>query len=404
MAQQVYTFSKFLENLKDAYGGRPLPIDLSDYLTTRLYPSLIPHGFKREGDPECDIYTHMGLKIATGYQAIAFTDYGPFLEITKEQLVRSAMQQSSGTSNRAEDNMSAYIMYRSNDGMAMIRLQIREIMGRAYSTDTNIRHYRRNRFYVSVYEVTNGILMESEEGNFFPEDNTIVCQPVNCFGNFHDNSLKELLEKWPAIKENYLSLCSTSDPLSLLGSYQLVEVEQGSAIKGVANLFCDMTNIVGRRRVGMNYDALVNCIYKLCCDYPESTILIPYYIGCSTNAEWNHLHLKLSCRLKGKNVRLVRQKRLTRTEGEPSANSKSPTVLEESSPAESVSSVSTPLNPDSVNEQNCEDRKGEILDADCRAIYLDAFSPEKRKVFLDLFECVKDLDDIKLKALIELLR
>ena len=410
MPDTTYTFTNYLAKLKDTFGGRPLPIDLSDYLAMNLYPKLLPHNFKKEGEPERPIYTHMGLKIATGYSAIAFTDYGPYLEVTKEQILRHTMQQSSGTTSDADSNVSSYVMYRSNDGMTNVRYQIREILGRAFSTDRNIRHFRRNKFYISVYEVADGTLLTPEEGDLLPVKNSLICQPANCFGTYRDG-ITDISLTFPDVKEEYTSLCAAHDPLSLLGNYQVIQTGEGSDIQGVVNLFCDMTNVVGRRRsVGMNYDSMVNCIYDLCCDYPDYTVIIPYYIGCSTNAEWASVLLKLSCRLKGKNVKLVKPKRITQVEPEQEPQTISTEPAKElpndqvEAPQESTNPVTEAQEIESISARQAEPKHFAPSKRPNLYEILERCDVEKKNALLAAVLELEKLETFKIMALIEFLR
>lgn len=305
--QKNNTISSLVEALVDKYGSRALPIDLSDYIVHCIYAEAIPFDFKNDGEPKRNLYTFMGTKIATGYQRIVYSDYGPYLEISKDEIVKDALQQNSGTTKELEGNVATYLSFTSVDGLAHIRFQAREGLRHAVSSGGFARSFTATKYYVSAFEVCPGTLIPVEEGDLLPnEAHGLVCQAVNCHGKYRDGISRDVSKLWPEVEKEYMQLCEQYDPLSLLGTYQVVLLDEEGR-EGVVNLFCDMSSGRNRRQAGMNHNALVRALYDACNDAPDLQFIIPYGIGCKEKEYlWPELHLKLSCRLLGKKVKIIR--------------------------------------------------------------------------------------------------
>lgn len=305
------SFTSYIDYLYSEYNGKPLPLELSDYLICSVYPQIVPHRFKVEGESETTLYSHSGLELATGYNRIIFSDYGPYLEIDRAQIIRANIRQNTGTSLEPESNVASSLNFIASDGSANLRFQVRPMVGHAAALGQKERIFTVGKYYISVFQACRGELLEVTEGSLMPSNqNGLVCQPVNCYGRYRDGISREVSATWPFIREEYEAVCEDNDAITLLGMFQVVTISEDGT-QGVLNLFCDMTSGSAKRHAGMNFDAMVNALYAFCKNTPDIHVIIPYKLGCETNEEWALVHRKLSCRLFGCNVTIVKDNSIT---------------------------------------------------------------------------------------------
>lgn len=419
MSNYNTTIQSLIEALQDKYGGKAISMELSDYLVRRIYPMTIPFNFRNEGETDRPLFTFMGLHVANGYQRIIYTDYGPFLEIGKENIIKAAIQQSSGTSQEAESNVSNYLIYKSADGMAQIRLQTRSPSNRMITTDMMQRNFAVNKYYISPYDVCPGTLMEIEDGNLMPDINhSLVCQPVSCHGRYQDKISREVSVKWPFVEEEYKALCGREDALALLGTFQVIVTAEDN-VEGIVNLFCDMSSVKNRHRAGINYEAMVNAIYQICSEAPEYHVVIPFGIGCPTEEKWKEVHLMLSCRLCGKNVSIVKQRTIAGKNAEPAQlklrngsevlESVAAVMFAEEGKQEEPAPVTNKFQmPQRKTTETAIDepvRSAKTADTLAYAIDLvERVSAEDRPYLIDIFTEIGTLSSSEIRALTTLLR
>ena len=138
--------------------------------------------------------------------------------------------------------------------------------------------------------VVNGDILDAKE-NF-------ICHQVNCMGVMGAGLAKALYTKWPQVKSEYLSFynsriesCKGKVDLyfarrSLLGSYQLVEINEHTDPRFVVNIFSQYG--YGRNECHTDYSAISRAINFLFYGYPTGTYAFPYGFGCGlAGGDWD---------------------------------------------------------------------------------------------------------------------
>lgn len=134
--------------LAEEYKYKKLPPDLSAEVIAK-YIAALPSGFKLDGEPDIELYTLMGTRIAKGYTRIVVGDYGAFIEIPEELMDKTLLMVAPGQAYRINDknfcDRVKYYWFTISDGSAIkIYLQKRTVV---------YADYRPGMFYVSPHEV-----------------------------------------------------------------------------------------------------------------------------------------------------------------------------------------------------------------------------------------------------------
>ncbi len=124
-----------------------LPKDLS--MSSRmLYLESLPQEVKMEGD-RVGLYTKSGTKVATGYSRTVIGDYGGFLEISKQDMIRESLCCKDGEQYRFKDpkykDSVKYYWYTAKDD-SDIKIYFQQ-HGVSYAD------YQPGMFYISPYEL-----------------------------------------------------------------------------------------------------------------------------------------------------------------------------------------------------------------------------------------------------------
>lgn len=138
--------------------------------------------------------------------------------------------------------------------------------------------------------VLNRNILESKED--------FICHQVNCKGVMGAGVARALYEKWPQVKSEYLSFyrsktsnCKSQQELeevtkSLLGQYQLVEINKTDFPRYVVNIFSQYG--YGRNECHTDYPAISRAINFLFYGYPTGTYAFPYGFGCGlAGGDWD---------------------------------------------------------------------------------------------------------------------
>ena len=130
--------------------------------------------------------------------------------------------------------------------------------------------------------VLNRNILESKED--------FICHQVNCKGVMGAGVARALYEKWPQVKSEYLSFyrsktsnCKSKQELdevtkSLLGQYQLVEINKVGFPRYVINIFSQYD--YGGNKCHTDYSAISRAVNFLFLRYRSSTFAFPYGFGC----------------------------------------------------------------------------------------------------------------------------
>jgi hypothetical protein len=92
---------------------------------------------------------------------------------------------------------------------------------------------------------------------------------------------KALYTKYPLVKVSYHKFCANKLPNQLLGTIDIVPVEQimGRTSKYVINCFSQLT-YGNNGKQHTNYEAIESCFILVNKMFPDKRIAIPYFYGC----------------------------------------------------------------------------------------------------------------------------
>lgn len=128
-----------------------------------------------------------------------------------------------------------------------------------------------------MIKVVVGDLLEASEG--------VLVHQVNARGKMGSGIAKQIRAKYPIVYEQYMTLCNSKTPASLVGEVQAVDVGDG---KYIINLFGQLNYGYDGKRY-TSYDALYNGLkhIKDVAMKEDLTVAIPYAIGCGLGgASW----------------------------------------------------------------------------------------------------------------------
>lgn len=126
-------------------------------------------------------------------------------------------------------------------------------------------------------------------GNLLDSDAKYICQQVNCQGAMGAGLAKQIAEKWPNVKREYVKFCdSKKQKQDLLGDVQLVAANGGFQKKDdpfVLNIFGQF--YYGHDGVYTDYSALIRAFRKMNQLYKGERLAFPYGFGCGlAGGEW----------------------------------------------------------------------------------------------------------------------
>ena len=131
-----------------------------------------------------------------------------------------------------------------------------------------------------IQYIEGDILSEPKQG-----ERIIICQQVNCAGVMGAGLAKQIRTKYPVVYSEYQKYIHelTAQELPLLGRVSYVRVADNVAI---ANIFGQ--NSYGRGMRHTNYAALGVAFWRICSRIQNTTIRIPYGIGCGLGGgDWD---------------------------------------------------------------------------------------------------------------------
>jgi len=128
-------------------------------------------------------------------------------------------------------------------------------------------------------------------GNLLNATEDIIIHQVNCQGAYGAGLAKQIAQKYPKAKKEYVNYCNNNNPDSLLGDCLVTKTEDFL----IANLFAQkyygkygaFYKKYGRQT---NYRAFAKGLVKLKKEYPNKSIAIPYKIGCGlAKGDWDKI-------------------------------------------------------------------------------------------------------------------
>lgn len=147
------TFEKYLtshiEQLANKYKYRVLPKYIREQ-TLQLYIKHLPKWLSQSGNPSLKLYTLSGTLISNGFTRVVVGDYGAYVEISKEQIVRNVLCCEKGQEYRFRDpnfkDSVKYYWYTAKDGSGV----------KIYYQQKQVKYadYKEGYFYISPYEIS----------------------------------------------------------------------------------------------------------------------------------------------------------------------------------------------------------------------------------------------------------
>lgn len=127
-----------IESLVEKYNYKKLPKTLSG-LSRILYEQHIPILDKSK-----PLYDHQDRILSKGFTRIVIGDYGPYVEISPDQIIRDALWIPKEQEFRLNGDFYGKYVWYTSDGVNKIYHQIRTV---------NYADYLINCYYISPYEV-----------------------------------------------------------------------------------------------------------------------------------------------------------------------------------------------------------------------------------------------------------
>lgn len=115
-------------------------------------------------------------------------------------------------------------------------------------------------------------------GNILDASENIICHQVNCKGVMGAGLAKQIRNRYPNVYKEYTDYCMVIPPQDLLGTCQLVSIDNN---RYVANLFGQFD--YGRNSCHTNYNALRKALTRVI-DFANNSccsVAIPWGIGCA---------------------------------------------------------------------------------------------------------------------------
>lgn len=131
--------------------------------------------------------------------------------------------------------------------------------------------------------------VEILRGDLLEANADIICHQVNCQGVMGAGVAKQIADKWPSVKKEYVKFCNgKKHKQDLLGEIQLVAANGGFQKKGdpcVLNIFGQL--YYGHDGVYTDYSALTQAFRKMNSLYKGQTLAFPYGFGCGlAGGDW----------------------------------------------------------------------------------------------------------------------
>lgn len=149
---EMYMFNdnpiRFSEELVKKYKYAKLPSQLSRSARS-LYHSQLPSEFNMNGDNLAVLTTVEGTPIAKGYLRVVVGDYGAFIEISRDQMIKESLCAKKGEEYRYKDpsykDSVKYFWFTAKDNSDI----------KIYSQQKTVSYadYKAGCFYVCPYEV-----------------------------------------------------------------------------------------------------------------------------------------------------------------------------------------------------------------------------------------------------------
>ena len=93
----------FQEKLAREYGYKPIEYNLFLGDVREKYKDTLPEWCEMDGNDNVPLFSLDGLQVSSGYNRIVIGDYGAFVEISPEQIIKENIRCQSGQEWRSSD-------------------------------------------------------------------------------------------------------------------------------------------------------------------------------------------------------------------------------------------------------------------------------------------------------------
>ena len=144
-------------------------------------------------------------------------------------------------------------------------------------------------------------------GDLLEADADIICHQVNCQGVMGAGVAKQIADKLPNVKKEYVKFCNSKKlKQNLLGEVQLVAANGGFQQEGdplILNIFGQF--YYGHDGVYTDYSALTKAFRKMNRLYKGMTLAFPHGFGCGlAGGDWQDVEPMLVKLLPDCNVKI----------------------------------------------------------------------------------------------------
>ncbi len=125
--------------------------------------------------------------------------------------------------------------------------------------------------------------------DIFESGADIICHQVNCQGVMGSGIAKQVREKFPEVYKEYKEFCDSekAQGKTPLGRWQAVRIDPLYMNKYIINIFAQ-ENYGYDGQCYTDYEALRGCLNEIKRTAPNTTIAIPYLMGCHRGGgDWN---------------------------------------------------------------------------------------------------------------------
>lgn len=131
--------------------------------------------------------------------------------------------------------------------------------------------------------------MKTISGDILRIESGIICQQVNCANGYGAGLSGKIAKKYPQVEQAYRDIFKKLPRKEIFGLCQPVRVSEELI---VVNIFAEWNyaNAYETGIVSTDMDKLVDGLHRICAQYVDHDIYVPYKIGCGlAGGDWNEL-------------------------------------------------------------------------------------------------------------------
>lgn len=191
----------------------------------------------------------------------------------------------------------------SGDGLSDCKLHIAKASsslslaftaGQNESSFTDVEYQQFRKVFTELETLREMINKEIEmvEGNILDATEDIIVHQVNCLGVMGAGLAKQIAQRYPIVKDKYVTFCNTSaSRQSLLGELHLVDTGERKLVANVFGQFDIKKNRLDKR-VYTDFQALKLGLERVrnFAEAQSMSVAIPTHIGCGlAGGDWDEI-------------------------------------------------------------------------------------------------------------------